>query len=469
MSFTVSMETPSTSTPSTPSAPGLDEINRVTTLDDLSQVDEGEFTDVYMQSLAAIHQYTNDDIQKKLGEFSQNVLCQLHSVLCDGVSSRHQQFCQRRIVKRTVIRTLVADIAIMGLCIVNGDISRELDKIFLEKLPGSGPLKIDDIYSKYVELLSQVSAYAERLEAVEMELRKLKAPDTPRDTGVRSAEGGADSASTQTVANELLLHNSGTAPVHGNNTQVIVDLCSDESKVSTASQMTVAPLPGTSAPAGGPITVNNQSATNANFSNNDGNVSVGSISRVTAASSKRSASGQTAEIYVGGTSGNVTCDDIRHDLARMKVNVNTSDVRLLSDKQDWRSFVVKVPKEKEQFICQHNNWAKELKVRPFRAPTPTGKSRAKPHPRPNQHQTGSRGQRGQRFQNRRQPFRPRLYDWCDSQQDDHSAHSRTFSRTYDWDQYRDWYDQEYPPVDQYRDWYDQEYPPIDRSIYRNDW
>ena len=141
----------------TPSAPSTDEINRITELTDILQVQENDLPEVYFQSLQIIHQYTVEEIQSVLNDIPMNALSQVHQVLCAKVSATHHEFQGRRIIKRSVLKTVITDLINLGLCLMNGDVNRELDKIFLEKVKGTNTSPSDDIYSKYVELMGLVS------------------------------------------------------------------------------------------------------------------------------------------------------------------------------------------------------------------------------------------------------------------------------------------------------------------------
>ena len=91
----------------TPSAPSTDEINRITELTDILQVQENDLPEVYFQSLQIIHQYTVEEIQSVLNDIPMSALSQVHKILCAKVSATHHEFQGRRIIKRRVSKTVI--------------------------------------------------------------------------------------------------------------------------------------------------------------------------------------------------------------------------------------------------------------------------------------------------------------------------------------------------------------------------
>ena len=93
-----------------PSAPHIEEINRITTVADIVQVQHDDLPQVYFQSINIIHQSTAEAIQNALNEVPMTVLSQLHSLLCAKVSAAHDELQGRRIIRRSITKTVVLDI-----------------------------------------------------------------------------------------------------------------------------------------------------------------------------------------------------------------------------------------------------------------------------------------------------------------------------------------------------------------------
>lgn len=454
--------------PSTPSAPSTDELNRITTLDDILKVQENDLPEAYVQSMQEIHQYSAEDIHKVLSEVPLSALSELHSVLCAKVSAAHEAFQGRRIIKRNVVRTAATDVINLGLCLVSGEVNQDLDKIFLERLKGAATQMPDDIYSKYVELLDMVTNYAKRLESVESELRSLKSKSTVLVTQ-SNTNGSIDSDVATTVNNQILSgapststereHQSTDSPPVVPQHPVIQNSpppSSTRLEVSSPS-LTVAPSSST-----GAITT-----TTATLPASV--VSSSSLSRVKAARSTQSRNEPDAEIYIGGAAGTVTCEDVQFELSKIGVQVDISNVRTLSDKQDWKSFVAKIPKSKEQSVCSHANWSKDLRIRPFRAPGADKSQKARQHEesrwkrpqRSNQKWTHKQQRQPRRSWNRKQ--RPSAPQSCECQAPRPRWSSHDYypeERQSDWGNY---IPNDAPYIN--RDWYDNEFPTLDRSYH----
>ena len=74
---------------------------------------------------------------------------------------------------------------------------------------------------------------------------------------------------------------------------------------------------------------------------------------------------QVSQIYIGGVSGDTSTDDITADLVTIGIDIGTIQVRALSQKDNWKSFVVTVTKVKEHAIYKNTTWPKDIIVRPF--------------------------------------------------------------------------------------------------------
>ena len=451
-----------------PSAPSQDEINRITTLSDILQLGEDALPEEYAQSLELVHQHTADDIQSVLSSVPLTVLSVMHGVLADRVCSAHQEFQGRRVIKRTLVKTAVSDIINLGLCLVSKEANRELDKIFLEKTRVVNATPADDIYSKYVEMMELLSTYEKRLETVEAELRNMKRQSVSH---VNETDASTSSSNiTPPINNQLVVTSNGGAA----ETERQVSNTTANSENAPISD-NVSPVRNKSAASVIPNNPPSQNCSNSskkpqprvsvNGATTDvdappQNPRINGGSRVKAARCRQVGSEPNAEIYVGGTAATVTCEDIRHDLLGLGVEVNIGDIRMLSDKADWRSFVVKVPKSKEQLICNHPNWSKDLRVRPFRA-RGAGKS-----------QTTNRGQvrrPGQQLskQKRHQPNRT----WARKQQQRMPECECQTSTTH-WSPHRQHTQEQWPVWRQdeyeddtylYRDWYESEFPALGES------
>ena len=146
----------------------------ITNLSELSNLGEDECAGVYVNSLGLIHQYSIVDIQKELSKISMDILGNIHSLLCESLISIFPNYGGRRVVKRTVVRTMVSDITILGMCIVNEQTNRDLEKIFLESQRDLLSNQNGDIYSKFVDLMDTVVKLSERLQKVEEELKHVR-------------------------------------------------------------------------------------------------------------------------------------------------------------------------------------------------------------------------------------------------------------------------------------------------------
>ena len=476
-----------------PSAPHIEEINRITTVADIVQVQHDDLPQVYFQSINIIHQSTAEAIQNALNEVPMTVLSQLHSLLCAKVSAAHDELQGRRIIRRSITKTVVLDIINLGLCVVNGEISRDLDKIFLEKLKGPSESS-DDIYSKYVELMELVSEYANRLEKVETELRQLKSqragatPQNSNNTPDEMLEANNQLlAEVETVSTESSGVDSSVSNMRTENSPVSPAITSVNPVSPSQSTAVSAPTtPGASASTSVVSTASSSATTSSSANQSRVTASQSRVnasqsrtpanqSRVTAARTTRSHSEPTAEIYIGGAAGNVSCEDVHFELSTMGVQVDKSNIRILSDKHDWRSFIAKVPKSKEQFVCSHPNWPKDLRVRPFRAPgtaksQPAARqqeSRRKQSQMPRQRWSDTQRKGTSQSWSRKQHASP-VSQLCECQAeswDNFPRERQSDWRKSDW-RYPNRYDApyDYDYVD--REWYDSEFPALDKQYDR---
>ena len=83
--------------------------------------------------------------------------------------------------------------------------------------------------------------------------------------------------------------------------------------------------------------------------------------------SAKSAINQTVQVYIGGVSSSVTVDDISAELVGIGVSSNSTSIRVLQEKDNWKSFVVTVPKDMAKSIYDSPSWPHDINVRPFRA------------------------------------------------------------------------------------------------------
>ena len=351
---------------------------------------------------------------------------------------------------------------------MNKEANRELDKIFLEKTRVANATPADDIYSKYVEMMELLSTYEKRLDTVEAELRSMKRQSVSHVSEADASTSASDV--TPPINNQLIVTSNGGAAE--TEKQVSNTTANSENAPVSDSVSSVRNNGAASVIPNKPPSQNcsNSSATpqprvsvNGATSDVDAppqNPRIYKGSRVKAARSTQVGSEPNAEIYVGGTAASVSCEDIRHDLFGLGVDVNIGDIRILSDKADWRSFVIKVPKSKEQLICNHPNWSKDLRVRPFHA-RGAGKS-----------QTAKRGQvrrPAQQFSERKrqQPNRT----WARKQQQ-RKPECECQTTTTRWsphghntqEQWPVWRQDEYEDdTYPYRDWYESEFPALGES------
>ena len=467
-----------------PSAPSVSEVNRITNLNDILQLEENNLPDEFVRAVQFIYQHTSEDIQNVLSQVSMSALTQLHSLLCAQVSAAHQELQGRRIIKRTIIKTVVQDIICLGQCLVNGIISRDLDKIFLEKIKSSSASPSDDIYNKYVELLETISDYAKRLEHVEAELRSLKSQGTGSAVqGTSSAAQDTNSAAqgtsvmaqdTSSTTQGTNSTTQGTSSTEQSGTAIISNQLLIGNNALDNSVPTVVPRSSVASPSSIPTT-SSPSVTVSGVTSACPRMVGGTTnqSRVMAARTNQNRAEPLAEVYIGGAAGSVTCEDVQFELSRLGVHIETSNVRILSDKQDWRSFVAKVPKTKEQLVCNHANWAKDLKIRPFRAPGANKSQNAKQNHQPRRKQfqrhSNHRWSSKQQLQPRRSWIKqqsPALQScecqtspsrWSQSPSSyDSQWNCYSHERQYDWNQrlddapraYHDWYDNEFPSLNE---------------------
>jgi hypothetical protein len=127
---------------------------------------------------------------------------------------------------------MVADIINLGLCIVNQDISKELDKIFLEQLqdtPSSGE-ESGISHTQYVELLGTMAKIVHMMDNAERELWEFKSTRCSKcactcASTINNSEPAPDhvtSSGMQYVSDDT--SGGGTYGININSTHMITEL-----------------------------------------------------------------------------------------------------------------------------------------------------------------------------------------------------------------------------------------------------
>ena len=186
---------------------------KFTNLNDFSTIGKDDFPQVYMNSLEVIHQYSITDIQGELNKMSMDALCYLRGLLCQSLIDIFPQYGDRRIIRRTVLRTVVGDITTLGLCIVNQNANRDLEKIFLAPVSAGGQLGVFRNASQVGEI--QDNLIASITEAVDASVEesinsigglrgKISSSQTQHDHNTRNTNGESGGKMESTIVSEIL-------------------------------------------------------------------------------------------------------------------------------------------------------------------------------------------------------------------------------------------------------------------------
>ena len=73
-------------------------------------------------------------------------------------------------------------------------------------------------------------------------------------------------------------------------------------------------------------------------------------------------------VYVGAVSSNNTTEDIKHHIVDIGVKEQDCRIRVLAEKQEYKSFCIDVPGDSYNAVLDRSNWPSGVIIRPFRAP-----------------------------------------------------------------------------------------------------
>ena len=100
--------------------------------------------DVFINSLNFIYSYHAKDIESTLDKLQLNTLCTLYNALWDKMKSTFNDMKNSLPKKRKSKHTIIPDIYNFGMCIANGLISKEVDKIYIVKDSEPNATELED-------------------------------------------------------------------------------------------------------------------------------------------------------------------------------------------------------------------------------------------------------------------------------------------------------------------------------------
>ena len=432
-------------------------MTEINNLADLKNTAVDSFAETFMHNLSSIFQYTQTDIIEVIDIRCQNTLAVLRQKLCDEIKVSFPMYQQRRPISRKAKHLIAQDIFHLGYSLVNESVSCEAEKAFHkagnEDAGNEDEEQEENRPAANGELAKLIAAVAELQQAVnslktenkkltkridEMPICKCAAdhagqpnngertedPETSNGPVVEEAvqAGGSQVDAAVTVSSSSSSHPSSDTESESDDQSRNRRKRKKPKRSSGANNNKC--FPKKQASKTSDATSPNQ-VTNNNQPKSHTQLKAASPSPV------------VKEIYVGNVDPENSISDIVDHIKLIASPIGPSDVRELYKGHDAKSFCVKVPENNFNKVISAV-WPTGIKVRKF-YPKSNGAQQNK-----NQaHRRGAQGpQKGIKASNR-------------TSQGQYARQPRNRPNTYQKQPFRSYQDQ--------RDWYDSEWPPLHRA------
>lgn len=356
-----------------------------TSLKDIQEWSAEFFVPKFIDNLELILRYGYKDITQSLQNIDLPMLCKLQKALCEKVSSMFHLYKDSRPVNRQVKHRVIPDIYQLSYSIVHDTPSKDLDKVFVSK-DAVNIVSTDDI-QELIQVTTQLNKKVAELEitvqVLRNELSELQgdpiksttcthiSTDTQTESVVPTPSSPI-SVSIQSPSDAPAEVNSESSGCKEENDGYPFVLPRQHKKrlskrkrrarkrvLRESKQLSAAEPASTAHSAADDV----QQVTSLTTSTCSASVTQATppLSTLTAAPTSH----LTQEVYIGGVHGRHGVSDVESFL-RQK-GVTCSSCRILSTRQDWRSFVVSVAKSDATIVLDKSLWPADVIVRPFRA------------------------------------------------------------------------------------------------------
>lgn len=170
----------------------------ITELSELNDVNDEDFPEVFLKNIAVVYQYAKADVIETIQTRELIVLSNLRHALNDQLQELFPAYIDRVLINRKVKHTLLDDIFILGACICNKAIDKDIEKIYTCKRASSLTPSVqssgnaEDINIE--DLAQMIQAFVDlrrRVAKLEDEVRTLR--------GITSRPKGNGASSTQSA------------------------------------------------------------------------------------------------------------------------------------------------------------------------------------------------------------------------------------------------------------------------------
>ena len=350
---------------------------KITTLDQLTDVNNEQCAVVFRNNIDVIFQYSEKDITSVLEKKDLDVVLNIRSALCEKVKESFPEFANRRFINRKAPHLAIQDIISMANGILRDSAIREMEKVFVAKTENDIDTELlltDFDANDPASVATQIRLFASEIKRLKLQCNASVVQQPCRCKCVMAASGDtvptavASSSNTPEVSAPV-----ATDPV--NDTVIRVTMKPEESSDSGSSD-----------------------------GENDGSsFEVPRSSRKKRKQKGKQSSGANSlsenvpkrDMYIGNVNPKCNTQKIRRHIQSHGVNLPEKDIAQLHQGDDYASFRVSVPSAKYEMISKI--WSKGIKVRPFspsKGPQHAqGKSKARhgmANPKSNHHSTATR-------------------------------------------------------------------------------
>ena len=320
---------------------------KITTLDQLTNVNDELYAEVFESNINVIFQYSEKDISSVLESKELEVVLNTRNNLCDKVKQSFPEFANRRFINRKVKHLAIQDIISMANSILRDGAVREMEKVFVTKSPAEVEADSDLISIDFDA--NDPASVATEIRLLASEINRLR---SQYDSSLAQHQCqcnclavSSERSVPQAVACSSNTEDIPSAAISNNNNHSVIDVTT-KSNESSAS--------GSSDEEGdGPSFQVSQK------NRKKRKPTVKSVSPA----SQMSYDGTKRDMYLGNVNSKCNVYKIRQHIQRHGYNILDKDIALLHKGSDYTSFRVSVPSAKYDMISKI--WSKGIKVRPF--------------------------------------------------------------------------------------------------------
>ena len=100
---------------------------QITQLTDLNEINDNDFTAVFIKSMDMIFKWAHSDITSTLDQRSEIPLTNLRNTLCEQTKGTFPEINNKMPIKRRKKHLLIKDVCVLGDCLVKNVANSELD------------------------------------------------------------------------------------------------------------------------------------------------------------------------------------------------------------------------------------------------------------------------------------------------------------------------------------------------------